>query len=217
MVQRRKSFTRHFFAVIFVGVLMAAFGGVANGAEAIRLQGDVTNIDVQKTRFELCSATECRMIDVSKNTSFKDVNGKVSEFANLVVGDYATVIGRVRGEENGDGTGTFNNDVLHQTAVNADLVDIGIKVQITIASGTLSNLDTANRTFDVTSVDPVTRELKITPVAVPLDAEILLVDSTGGTTPILITDLLAFQQVEVHGQYSATGILVAQTVLATAL
>jgi hypothetical protein len=213
MIQRCKRFTGHFFTVILITALLAGFGGVANGANAVRLQGNVKNIDAQKTRFELCSATECRDIDVSRNTTFIDVNGRASAFTNLVEGGYATIVGNVRGEDNGNGKGIYNNDDSHQSTVDADVVEIGIKIRSLIINGVIFGINSIDRILDV--VDSSTGVIAC--VTVPQSAEILLVTNTGGTTAILFTDLLFRQQVEVHGHYDDTGCFLAQTVLATSL
>jgi hypothetical protein len=212
MIQRCKRFTGHFFTVILITALLAGFGGVANGANAVRLQGNIKNIDAQKTRFELCSATECRDIDVSRNTTFIDVNGRASAFTNLVEGDYATIVGNVRGEDNGNGKGIYNNDDSHQSTVDADVVEIGMKVRYLILNGYISRMNPLDRSLEV--LDSTSRVPFC--VNVPQEARILSVDSTGGITPIPFDSLLLFQQVEVYGHYDDTGCLLAQMVLATA-
>ena len=235
MVQRCKRFTGHFFTVILISVLLAGFGGKADGSSAsdhaqkghnmseinrlvasadilqnieesreIKLQGNVKNIDARKTRFELCSTTECADIDVSKNTSFMDVNGRASEFANLVENDYVTVTGRVRGEDNGQGMEDNDRDyydVSHQSTVDAELVEIGNIMRYEMIEGAiLSDMNDpaviSNRKFDIMD----TSSWRIICVTVPEAADITLVD----LTVIELKDLYSRQLVDLHGNYVNT-------------
>jgi len=232
MIQRCKKLTGHIFTVVLVSVLLAGFGGEAYGSgdddhkkkkhhKEVRLQGNVNNINAKKTKFELCTATECTKIKVTRRTSFMDINGRASELANLEEDDYVTVVGRVRNKHHDKKHHDkrkrhHDEDFSPRATVKAKTVEIGIKTRYLILNGTLNNINSVDRTFDVVVVDTATRTLTTTPVTVPQNAEVLLVNSTGGTTPVLIGRLLAYQMVEVHGHYNNTGILVAQTVLATA-
>jgi hypothetical protein len=253
MVQRCKRFTSHFFTVILSVVLLAGFGGEAYGSSyddheekghdrseisrdieksrEIRLQGNVKNINARKTKFELCSTTECTEVDVTRKTSFMDVNGKASDFANLVEDDFATVIGRARDKHHDKGKRHHDKGKRHhdkgkrhhdrdfspQATIKADMVEIGMKVRYLIINGLVSSLSSVDWSFKVMEVDAATRTFTYTCTTVPDNAEILLVTGANTTTPILFTDLLSGQTVEVHGHYNDTNCFVAQTVLATPL
>jgi hypothetical protein len=239
MVQRCKRFTSHFFTVILSVVLLAGLGGEAYGSgpgdhaekghhrqntevsREITLQGNVKKIDLRKTRFELCSTIECRDVDVSRNTSFVDVNRRASEFTNLVVGDYAKVTGRVRGEDNGQGMEDHDRDYYddsHQSTINADVVEIGniTRYEIINAVTMAINPDSSicscssSRVLDILDRSTWAR----TCVTVPHNADILLVTNTGSEA-IVFEDLLLRQHLEVHGNYDDTSCFSAQTVLAT--
>ena len=226
MVQRCKRFSSHFFTVILSVVLLAGFGGEAYGSKdddhkkkghhkEVRLQGNVKNINAKKTKFELCSDTECTKIKVTRKTAFMDVNGRASAFANLVVDDYITVTGRVRDKHHNKGKRHHDEDFSPRATVKAKTVEIGTKIRYLIMNGAVWNLpDAAARSFDL--LDPATWTTAC--VTVPLNAEILLVTTTGTTAPMPFTDLFYRQTVEVHGHYDNAGstpCFVARTVLAT--
>jgi hypothetical protein len=178
------------------------------------LQGKVKNINAWKTKFDLCSTTECTEVDVTRKTSFMDVNGKASDFANLVKDDFATVIGHARDKHHDKGKRHHDRDFSPQATIKADMVEIGIKMRYLIMNGVIFGMNSVDRSLDVMD----TTTWAITCVALPQNAEVLLVTNTGGTNTtaaILFTELLFRQQVEVHGHYDNTGCFVAQTVLAT--
>jgi hypothetical protein len=240
MVQRCKRFTSHFFTVILSVVLLAGLGGEAYGSgpgdhaekghdrseiardnvkrKEVRLQGNVKNINARKTKFELCSTTECTKVKVTRKTSFTDVNRRASKFANLVENDYVTVTGRVRDKHHDKGRRHHNRDDSPQTTVKADVVEIGNITRYKIINGVTMDINplpsicscSSSRVLDILDRSTWAK----TCVTVPHNADILLVTDTGSEA-IVFENLLFRQDVEVHGNYDDTSCFSAQTVLAT--
>ena len=217
IVQKGKKLEYNFRPVVFIDIVTDTFKD-----RYIKLHGNINAINNADQSFTLCNtnipvqtgedemklgSNGCVRVETDNTTSIFDINGMPAVFGDLVIGEPATVFGRLLRNSHSDYDDDNDEDneaqgydkdehELSDLVLKAALIELGPESGFQKLNGTATSAVDINNQFTM-DVDPGQGLLTPLNLTVQIQPGTLLINRKG--SPVSITDIIAGKLVSARG------------------